>query len=155
MPQYDYPSPDTIASSDCGNGPSPDSSFEHPRKEDEAKALHSPPGVAVPAEGAIEGVEDPAEAVDAQVQRAAGIVRARCEAWLERPVDGWIELGFTPSQYRHLCKLESGNIDNVRHDYDPYRCVLAFRMPTATHDNFRNQLTRKVIIVAMAGLAAG
>ncbi|KAH8745371.1 hypothetical protein F5883DRAFT_587505 [Diaporthe sp. PMI_573] len=139
MPQYDYPSPDTIASSDCGNGPSPDSSFEHLRKEVEDKVLHSSSGVAV--SGVEEAAED-IEAVDAQVQRAVGIARARCEGRFEQ--DGWIELDVTPFQYRHFCKVERENINNVRHDYDPYRCALAFRMPTATHDNFGNELTRKV-----------
>jgi hypothetical protein len=81
-----------------------------------------------------------------------GIVRARCEGRLEQ--DGWIELDFNPSQYRQFCRLESENIDNARHDYDPYRCVLAFRVPTATHDNFGNELTRKVSTMAITGLAA-
>jgi hypothetical protein len=145
MPRYDYPSPDTVASSDCGNGPSPDSSFEHLRKEEvEFKALYSPPGVGVPAKGAVERVDEPAEdveAVDAQVQRAVGIVRARCEGRLEQ--DGWIELDFNPSQYRQFCRLESENIDNARHNYDPYRCILAFRGSRFAPDYEKSSLRKK------------
>lgn len=63
---------------------------------------------------------------------------------------GWIELDFTPSQYRRFLydieldeRLLGYFEDKIRHDYDPRRCILVLRMLTPVHEVFLAGLSNK------------
>lgn len=166
MSQRDYPSPETIPSSDCGDhDPSPDSSFgslhEHTNEGQQEGKAEGKVGGKVEGKGRdeVEGKTATTtsetknkKALDEQVLQALDIVKAKCEG---RPLpvnhDGWLEIApFTAAQYRRFHdELELEGLatffeTKIRHDYYPQRCILVFRMPSPVHDVFGHELLNQV-----------
>lgn len=147
----DYPSPETIGSSDdydpCHT--SPDSSFTSPTRPEQAKVLTGPG----PREEEREAEEH--EGIDnepsAQVQGALALVRAHAHGEPLPLEDGqsaeWIELEITPSEYRRLVDdfEEDGLLGTFRHDYDPRSCLLVLRlMHSLIHEAFEFNLCKRI-----------